>query len=166
MKHEIEPDAPTQPIRGTTVSGDGGNRKDVQKARSGLLNCTILLVEDNVKLNELISEVLVSRGYSVLRAGNGLEALECAKCQRNTIDAVVTDIMMPLMDGIELGRKLKNIRPEVPIVYMSGDGDNPESMNDFTANGGRFLQKPFAVTDLMHLIDRITVKAKEASGAP
>jgi two-component system, cell cycle sensor histidine kinase and response regulator CckA len=141
-----------------------GRRGETLEAGSGSKTPTILLAEDNETLRELIGQVLVSRGYAVLEAANGLEALEHAKRQRAKVDAIVTDIVMPVMGGLELARKLEQVCPEVPVVYMSGHSEDTDLINERTRNGAAFLQKPFPITELVRILDQRILKTTATNG--
>lgn len=103
---------------------------------------TILIAEDEDSVRELASEFLRSAGYTVLTAENGVEALAIAK-RAGQICLLVTDVVMPKLRGPELAERLRQVRPEIGVVYMSGyleyDRGNGEFLED-----GFFLQKPFS----------------------
>src|SRR5690348_9268687 len=82
---------------------------------------TILVVDDEKELRELIAESLSLRGYSVLLASGGIEALEIAK--KESVDVIVSDVRMPKGDGIMLLRELKKCQVPAPIIMMSGFAD-------------------------------------------
>jgi PAS domain S-box-containing protein len=123
---------------------------------------TVLLAEDDPGLRKMLSHVLVAHGYVVLEAQNGLEALELAKHHRETISAIVTDIVMPLMNGLELGQKLEFICPQIRTVYMSGYSDNMELIEQCTRNGALFLPKPFPMGELVQKLDQFIRHTKAA----
>lgn len=103
---------------------------------------TILIAEDEESVRDLATEFLRSAGYTVLTAENGVEALAIAK-RAGEIRLLVTDVVMPKLRGPELAERLRRLRPEIGVVYMSGyleyDRGNGEFLND-----GLFLQKPFS----------------------
>jgi signal transduction histidine kinase/ActR/RegA family two-component response regulator len=104
---------------------------------------TVLVVEDEKEVRELACEFLTTAGYKVVTAQDGLEALEIVGRLGSGVQAVLTDIVMPKMRGPELGHRLRDMQPEVKIVYMTGyleqkDGDNAFQKDAF------FLQKPFS----------------------
>ena len=81
---------------------------------------TVLLVEDEENVRRLLALVLQNNGYQVLEAANGAEALPMFENHPAGIDLVLTDIVMPGMNGVELVQRLHGIRPEIPVVFMSG----------------------------------------------
>jgi two-component system cell cycle sensor histidine kinase/response regulator CckA len=103
---------------------------------------TVLLVEDEQSLRDLNEELLTSLGYTVLSAAHGAEALEMAQLEPR-IHVLLTDVVMPGMSGRELGEKLKIIRPEVKVLYMSGYTDTVIMHHGILKPGVSFLQKPF-----------------------
>jgi PAS domain S-box-containing protein len=122
---------------------------------------TVLLAEDEVSLRRIISEMLALRGFVVLEAENGAEALELAKRHNGQIDAVVTDIVMPVMDGLELGKKIEQVCPRARTIYMSGYNDQTESLNALTPNGAPFFRKPFPLKELVQKLDQILAQRRE-----
>jgi signal transduction histidine kinase len=109
----------------------------------------ILLVEDDEALRESISTYLDLHGYNVLKASNAAEALPIAKQHAESIQVLITDMILPKMSGAELAREVAKMSPLVVTLYMSGYTDrelveyNPESLTT------GFLQKPFALQTLL-----------------
>jgi CheY-like chemotaxis protein len=112
---------------------------------------TILVVEDEREVRELACEFLTAAGYSVLTAQDGSEALETAERLGGSIQAVLTDVVMPKMRGPELGLRLKSVLPHVKIVYMTGYLEQNEGGGGFL-EGAFFLQKPFSRETLLRLV--------------
>jgi CheY-like chemotaxis protein len=117
---------------------------------------TILLVDDELDYRLLIRTVLMSKGCDVLLAENGQEALE--KVKGHIIDLVLTDIYMPVMDGIKMSRALRAL-PEfekVPILYLSGYDDQHtlDAVKDPRYEG--FLRKGAPLEELIRWIDYLT----------
>jgi two-component system cell cycle sensor histidine kinase/response regulator CckA len=111
---------------------------------------TILVVEDEDELREFIRRALVSHGYTVLQARNGLEALDVVASHSEKIHLVLTDIVMPLSGGIELAGKLALTYPTMKILYMSGYAEPVSVDLSQLSEEGCFLPKPFAISDLTH----------------
>jgi signal transduction histidine kinase len=106
---------------------------------------TILLVEDDEAVRKLARQVLVSRGYTVLEADNGQTALRIAETHTGPLDLLVTDVVMPKMDGHELHARLSALRPDLPVVFMTG-------FSDVEIGGKPFIAKPFSGTRLLRTI--------------
>jgi CheY-like chemotaxis protein len=106
-------------------------------------NETILLVEDESGVRELISEVLSAKGYQVLTATDGLSGLELARSFKGTIDLLVSDLCMPKLGGIELAAKLKDSRPETKVLFVSGYPGDQVVQRPAASAGAPILQKPF-----------------------
>jgi PAS domain S-box-containing protein len=119
---------------------------------------TVLLVEDEAALRSMICETLSDGGYRVLEAGTPREAFDVAAAHEGPIHAVLTDVIMPGMSGRELADQLRSIRPETPVVYMSGYTDDAIVHHSGLAPSAVFLQKPFTVGGLL-------VKVREALAA-
>jgi CheY-like chemotaxis protein len=82
---------------------------------------TVLVVDDDVFMRDLIAQMLMASGFSVVTAANGREAL--LRLDEQTVSLVLTDIHMPVMDGMELIRKLRFQRPGLPVIAISGADD-------------------------------------------
>jgi PAS domain S-box-containing protein len=109
---------------------------------------TILLVEDDGAVRNLVERVLKSRGYTVLAAQHGGDALQLASDQDLEIDLVLTDIVMPAMSGRELVEALQSGRPNVRVLYMSGYTDDEIVRRGLYDPRMSFIQKPFTAPDL------------------
>ena len=112
----------------------------------------ILLVEDEDALRESMSAYLNQHGYKVIAASNGVEALHYAMRYAGSIQALVTDIIMPKLCGAELAREVAKISPKVAILYMSGYTDRELMDYDPETSAAKFLQKPFALRVLLEKI--------------
>jgi CheY-like chemotaxis protein len=110
---------------------------------------TVLLVEDEAALRESISEYLTLHGYTVLRARDGAEALDLAKQQTESIQVLITDVIMPKISGAEVAREVDKIFPSVVTLYMSGYTDRELIDYDSSSSTVGFLQKPFALSTLL-----------------
>ena len=104
---------------------------------------TVLLVEDEATLRAALSRALSVRGYRVLLAGNGREALSAAAEHQGPIQLVLSDVVMPGMSGPELVRQLSLPHPEMRSIYMSGYTDHAGLRDSRLREGSDFLQKPF-----------------------
>ena len=100
---------------------------------------TVLIVEDEALVLCLLAEALEEQGFHVLAAENGVEALETL--QQRHVDVLFTDVNMPGLDGIELARRARALKPDLPVIYASGR--MPFADNDNRVEGGRFLPKPY-----------------------
>jgi two-component system, cell cycle sensor histidine kinase and response regulator CckA len=104
---------------------------------------TILLVEDGADVLELTRSALASRGYTVLPASDGEEALRIIERRTDPIDLLLTDVVMPRMSGRELAERLTRRRPGLKVLFMSGYTDDAVVRHGVLKSGVAFLQKPF-----------------------
>src|SRR5207237_1730402 len=88
-------------------------------------------------------QILETCGYTVIEAANGREALAICENAANHIDLVMTDVVMPEISGRELAERLKTLRPQTKILYMSGYTDDAIIRQGIIATGDNFIQKPF-----------------------
>jgi signal transduction histidine kinase len=123
---------------------------------------TVLVVEDEDIVRELVCEVLEHQGYHVLCARDGIEALNLAEEYDGQIHLLVTDVIMPHMNGHELAHKLTTLRPDMKVLYVSGYSDN--DIGDHGTLDPRFelLQKPFTPQVLARKIRDVIHEGKYA----
>jgi two-component system cell cycle sensor histidine kinase/response regulator CckA len=112
---------------------------------------TVLLVEDNAHVRRSIAQTLRRNGYAVVEAPDSYEALEIVQSRQGGISLVVTDMVLPGMNGIELARGIGRSDPNLPVVFMSAYGDDPWRLSSEVPEG-RFLKKPFALMELLQLV--------------
>lgn len=105
---------------------------------------TILLVEDEHAVRTLVRAALEPCGYTVAEAGNGAEALAWGEKHRGPIHLLLTDVVMPRMDGPELARRLTALHPEMKVLYISGYPHSVRADRSASGLGGELLEKPFA----------------------
>ncbi|MCW7755230.1 GAF domain-containing protein [Desulfobotulus sp. H1] len=116
---------------------------------------TILLVEDEISMLNLCTRMLKSLGYQVLSAGTPREALSCSGSFPGRIDLVVSDVVMPDMNGRELATLLEQERPDLKVLFMSGYTANVIAHHGILKEGIHFLQKPFSRQELNAKIQEI-----------
>jgi CheY-like chemotaxis protein len=104
---------------------------------------TVLVVEDQQAVRELATTILETFGYRVLQASNGLDAMAVAARYPATIHLLLTDIILPLMDGRVLADKLKAARPETKVLYISGYSEERIGHNSALDRNFAYLSKPF-----------------------
>jgi CheY-like chemotaxis protein len=120
---------------------------------------TVLVVEDDLNLRQLVARVLGDCGYTVLAASGGVEALAFAKDPGTVIDAVITDVVMPGMNGRELVEKLIEARPGMGSLLMSGYTDDDVLRRGVLHGETAFLQKPFTPDQLARKIRNVLDRA-------
>ncbi|MGA8300431.1 MAG: ATP-binding protein, partial [Terriglobales bacterium] len=109
---------------------------------------TVLLVEDEDSVRELVRVTLSSRGYKVLEAEHGEAGLRVAEETNGTIDILVTDVVMPGIGGRELAKRIQSKRPNIKVLYLSGYTEDAISTQGALTPGTAFLQKPFTLQNL------------------
>jgi CheY-like chemotaxis protein len=109
---------------------------------------TVLVVEDQSEVRDYAAAALESYGYRVLKAGSAAEALSVCERGADRIDLVLTDVVMPGVNGLELAGRLAELRPGMRILYMSGYTDNAIIERGFLHAGAEFVTKPFGPAQL------------------
>jgi len=120
---------------------------------------TILLVEDEALVRQPAVRILEQSGYRVLEAGHPDEAIALAEIHRGTIHMLVTDVIMPTMNGRELAERIRRSRPDIQVLYISGYTDATISQHGVLDEGITLLQKPFSPSAL-------AVRVREMLDAP
>jgi len=116
---------------------------------------TVLLVEDEDSVRQLVRETLESRGYRVLEAANGQDALALAAAHADPIHLVITDVVMPGLSGHELVQQLLPARPSVKVLYLSGYAQDAFATTAAAEAQKTFLQKPFTLQSLARKVREI-----------
>lgn len=123
----------------------------------------ILLVEDDKDLNYLTSSHLKMSGYDVISVYNGLDAL--TKLEEEKFDIVLSDIMMPLCDGYELARQIREFDVQIPIIFMTARDDKPSKQLGYKVGIDDYITKPFDLDELVLKISalarRLNINAKK-----
>jgi two-component system cell cycle sensor histidine kinase/response regulator CckA len=156
------------PGEGTTFSiylpqvpadpAQGAGRREVPRALRG--SGTVLVVEDEEQVREFTCRVLTAQGYQCVEASNGSEALGVVRERGGSIDAVVTDVVMPVLGGGGLAKDLAELRPELPVLFTSAYTAEDVVRRGLIRPDAPFLQKPFTpealVQALQHLSPRLS----------
>lgn len=148
------------PGKGTTfyiywpcvVPSDSTDQKSAVSVKAAGGKETILLVEDDPTIKNTIEEVLTSLGYKVLTAENGKVALKKARKYPGSLELLLTDIIMPAVDGVQLAALLIEQRPSLKVIFTSGCITNPHPFLHSLPPGSRFIQKPYSINSITTLI--------------
>jgi two-component system cell cycle response regulator CpdR len=113
----------------------------------------ILLAEDDESMRGFLERALAKAGYEVIAFANGKEAHE--RLQEEPFSLLLTDIVMPQMDGIELARRASELDPQIKIMFITGFAAVTLNTNSRAPKNARVLSKPFHLKDLVREIDRL-----------
>ena len=120
-------------------------------------NLTVLVVDDEKPLRDFVRRNLEVRGYKVITAFNGLEAL--AIFDAHNVDLVILDIMMPRMDGLEATRRIRQ-RSMVPIIILTALGEETDKIQGFNVGADDYLTKPFGVGELLARVKAVLRRSR------
>jgi CheY-like chemotaxis protein len=127
---------------------------------------TILLVEDEIGVRQLVREMLHRLGYKIHEASSGADAVRIFAQHQNTIDLLLTDVIMPQMSGRDLAERLKALQPSLKVLYISGYTDDMLAHHGVLESNVYLLQKPFAPDELAkklrEVLDAPTVRRADA----
>jgi CheY-like chemotaxis protein len=116
---------------------------------------TILLVEDGESVRRLASRILTRAGHTVIEAANGREALEVAARHEGEIDLILTDVVMPELNGRELVDRIRESRPGIRALYMSGYTDDEIVRRGLLSSDMAFIEKPFTSARLLERVQGV-----------
>ena len=153
----------SEPGEGTTfkiylprhLAGSEQAAKDSQKAASGLGHGTILLVEDELTILEMATRMLQHQGYTVLAANSPGMAFELAEKHTEKIDLLITDVIMPMMNGQELVQNLLPLCPNLKWLFMSGYTADVIARHGILEKDINFIQKPFSIKEITAKINEV-----------
>ena len=118
----------------------------------------ILIVEDEKMLAEILSDTLSDRNFDVRLAYDGIHALEAIK--KEPFDVIVSDVMMPNLDGYSLAKKLRNEGFNTPILFLTALSATEDVVKGFETGGNDFLKKPFAIDELIVRVKALAGRAE------
>ena len=118
----------------------------------------ILIVEDEKMLAEILSDTLSDRNFDVRLAYDGIHALETIK--KEPFDVIVSDVMMPNLDGYSLAKKLRNEGFNTPILFLTALSATEDVVKGFETGGNDFLKKPFAIDELIVRVKALAGRAE------
>jgi len=159
---EIEVRLPTVvPLPPVAEAGAAADWDPAPVAATG----TILLIEDEDAVRALVLKVLTNHGYKVITAANGREGVEEWERHGESVDLVLTDVVMPDMGGPEAVQRMREDRPELPVLFTSGYTEHEGISRGLAAGRVRLLQKPFTPAALLREVAR-TLQSARANAAP
>ena len=145
----------SKPGRGTTLelllptaSAASDAKPDPSAPASGGGDETILVVEDEEQVRQTFTRILRSNGYEVIETKDAEQALSIIRASGNRIDLLLTDIIMPGVNGRELASRAQEIRPGLPTLFVSGYSGEALAERDLIADGVALLKKPFSLKEL------------------
>lgn len=118
----------------------------------------ILVVDDEVKIREVIREFAEFEGYEVFEASDGMEAVEM--CKKNTYDVIIMDVMMPRMDGFSACKEIKKIA-DIPVLMLSARGEEYDKLFGFEVGIDDYVVKPFSTKEVMMRLNVIINRRKK-----
>jgi two-component system, cell cycle sensor histidine kinase and response regulator CckA len=139
-------DGPARPLPGTRET-------EVSWMRPGDPKKTILVVEDEAAIRQMVTDVLERAGFQVIAAGSGAEGISAAAGYAGPIDLLVTDVILPGVNGVETAREIVSARPEIAVLYTSGYTE--DVLGSSLSEGTRLLRKPFSASTLVQTVGKI-----------
>ena len=125
---------------------------------------SILLVEDNDNLRNLLQRTLEGSGFSVLSASDGAEALRLCQQHDGAINLTVSDIVMPQLNGLQMTEQIRAARPKMKFLFITGFADEFPELRELIKNGGDVLEKPFLPSELLGKVEKMLNQENLATG--
>ena len=147
----------------STVPGAPGSAPGPLRRADGT-PVRILVVDDEPTLTELLSMALRLEGWEVQTAGNGFAAVRAARSA--VPDAVVLDVMLPDMDGLEVLRRLRAHTPEVPVLFLTAKDAVEDRIAGLTAGGDDYVTKPFSLEEVVARLRGLLRRSNRSGGTP
>ena len=119
-----------------------------------MVNNCILVVDDDIRMRKLIKDFLVAKGYSILEAEDGEKALEVFEENKNKINLVLLDVMMPKLDGWSVLRQIRQ-ESKVPIIMLTARGEEQDELFGFELGVDEYISKPFSPKILVARVEAI-----------
>lgn len=119
-----------------------------------MVNNCILVVDDEIRMRKLIKDFLVAKGYSILEAEDGEKALEAFEENKNKINLVLLDVMMPKLDGWSVLRQIRQ-ESKVPIIMLTARGEEQDELFGFELGVDEYISKPFSPKILVARVEAI-----------
>jgi CheY-like chemotaxis protein len=139
-----------------TPPGSSDRRKKTEALKTGSEPTrTILLVEDSGIVRDLVRQILEMDDYTVLEAPSPEDAIRICGAHEGEIHLLLTDVLMPGMNGRELSARVTILRPSVKVLYMSGYAEDVIVRNGVQDSGTHFIQKPFSAETLAEKVREV-----------
>ncbi len=123
------------------------------KEKTTALQRTILIVDDDLNVLEVLEARLIFAGYKTIKAASAMEALD--RIKETLVDLIVSDIKMPVMNGLELYEKVHSLHPDLPVIFLTAYGTIPDAVKAVKAGAYDYLTKPFDGHELLDKINEI-----------
>lgn len=120
-----------------------------------MINNCILIVDDELRMRKLIKDFLVAKGYSILEAEDGEKALEVFAENKNKINLILLDVMMPKLDGWSVLRQIRQEDNKVPIIMLTARGEEQDELFGFELGVDEYISKPFSPKILVARVEAI-----------
>lgn len=122
-------------------------------------NITVLVVDDESRMRKLIKDFLAQKGYSILEAGDGEEALQIYEENKNHINLILLDVMMPKLDGWSVLRQIRQTS-KVPIIMLTARGEEQDELFGFELGVDEYISKPFSPKILVARVEALLKRTK------
>ena len=116
----------------------------------------LLVVDDEMKIREVIKEYAEFNGYEVAEAEDGMQAVRL--CKDNDYDLIILDIMMPKLDGFSTCKEIKKFKPDIPVIMLSARGEEYDKLFGFELGIDDYVVKPFSPKELMARVNAVLAR--------
>ena len=145
-------------LQRTEAENEAGGR--YERVQRKMEQSTIVIVDDDEEIKEVVSVLLSSEGYRVLKAGSGNEAVALLESGEEKIDLIILDVMMPDMDGYQVCRKIKELSI-VPVLFLTAKSREQDMVDSFLSGGDDYIAKPFSYAELVARVGALLRRFEE-----
>lgn len=151
MQAEIQPQ--TSELAETLVMDFDPQKFSLDQFDLSLVEPTVLIVDDELLIRDLLVEVMQNRGFTVLEAADAEQASVILRNMNNRIDVLISDIRLPGMDGRELAKVARNLRPDLKVLFLSGYASPPRE--GYLDRSTEFMAKPFRINEVAEHVEAL-----------
>ena len=121
----------------------------------------VLVVDDEIRMRKLVKDFLVQKGYKILEAGDGEEALQVYNCYKNKIDLIILDVMMPKLDGWSVLRQIRQNDKKVAVVMITARSEEQDELFGFELGVDEYITKPFSPKLMVARVEALLRRSKD-----
>jgi len=153
MNMQAELQSQPEPTTDTVILEFDPRKFSIDQFDLSLAEPTVLIVDDELLIRDLLVEVMQNRGFTVLEAADAEQASVILGNMNNRVDVLISDIRLPGMDGRELAKVARNLRPDLKVLFLSGYASAPRE--GYLDSSTEFMAKPFRINEVAEHVEAL-----------